>query len=71
MRRLTFKDEFGRYIYSPDTDLGEVIDRLAWYENLYDRLIDYYKRCPHCGAHMKSAKGIDEKLIDVKSYVYE
>lgn len=34
MERLTFKDEFGRYIYSPDTDLGEVIDRLAWYENL-------------------------------------
>ena len=34
VERLTFKDEFGRYIYSPDADLGEVIDRLAWYENI-------------------------------------
>lgn len=57
-------------------DPGEVIARCTncnWFalHDSYDRLLDYYKRCPHCGAHMKSAKGIDEKLIDVKPYVYE
>lgn len=53
MRRLTFKDEFGRYIYSPDTDLGEVIDRLAWYENFLSDVTPNVKakwiRYPDCG----------------------
>lgn len=44
-------------------DPGEVIARCTncgWFalHDSYDRLLDYYNRCPHCGAHMKSAKEI-------------
>ena len=44
-------------------DPGEVIARCTncgWFalHDSYNRLLDYYNRCPHCGAHMKSAKEI-------------
>ena len=47
MERLTFKDELGRYIYSPDADLGEVIENIL--SDVTPNVKAKWIRYPDCG----------------------